>query len=335
MSTSEIFDIASAPARRRASGIIARTWRPALTIVALLAIGWMLWSTLEAPLRSLWYALMQFQSEIVRDMARAVRVVRLEGSQAATLLLSSAFAYGLLHALCPGHGKFVITSYALADDRTVRHAIAISFLAAAFQAITAVVLVTALFEILRATSRDMRQAQLVLEMASGGLIAVVGFVLLARSARKLLPDSLSARLPVLRPHNGKSPAGGCDCGHAHLPAPSDLPGRWSWGQAVVLAFSVGIRPCAGALLLLAFARSQGMIWLGIAGTFVMALGTAIMVSCLAVIAVRSRNMAARLAAVYDIRTASLGSFVTILAAGMIILLGIGLIMSSMRGSSPF
>jgi ABC-type nickel/cobalt efflux system permease component RcnA len=299
-----------------------------------LAIAWLSWSALDTPLRSVWHSLMQLQSEMVRGMARAVRAVRFEGSQAAPLLLLSAFAYGLLHALGPGHGKFVITSYALADDRTVRHAIAISFLAAAFQAITAVVLVTTLFEILRATSRDMRQAQLVLDMASGALIAVVGLVLLARSARKLLPASISARLPVLRSRNGTSPASGCDCGHAHLPAPSDLPSRWSWRQAVPLAFSVGIRPCTGAFLLLAFSRSQGMMWLGIVGTFVMALGTAIMISCLAVIAVRSRDMAARFAAVYDIRPARAGAAISTIAAGMIILLGLGLLMSAMRGSSP-
>ena len=52
-----------------------------------------------------------------------------------------------------------------------------------------------------------------------------------------------------------------------------------------LFFSVGLRPCSGALVVLAFALSQDLLFAGIVATFLMGLGTAIAVSILAAIAV--------------------------------------------------
>ena len=50
---------------------------------------------------------------------------------------------------------------------------------------------------------------------------------------------------------------------AHLPAPSQLQGAWSWRRALALAFAVGIRPCTGAILVLVFAIGQGLWWAGV------------------------------------------------------------------------
>jgi ABC-type nickel/cobalt efflux system permease component RcnA len=94
------------------------------------------------------------------------------------------------------------------------------------------------------------------------------------------------------PHDGHDHSA-C-CGHAHMPAPEALQGDWSWRRALSLSFAVGIRPCTGAILILVFALSQGLLWAGVLATFAMALGTAITVSALAAIAVGSREVAARL-----------------------------------------
>ena len=59
-------------------------------------------------------------------------------------------------------------------------------------------------------------------------------------------------------------------------------------------FSVGIRPCTGAILVLVFALTQGMFWAGVAATFAMAIGTAITVAALATLALGSRELALRL-----------------------------------------
>ena len=45
-------------------------------------------------------------------------------------LLGLSFGYGVFHAAGPGHGKALIASYMLANERALRRGIALSFLAA-------------------------------------------------------------------------------------------------------------------------------------------------------------------------------------------------------------
>jgi nickel/cobalt transporter (NicO) family protein len=100
-------------------------------------------------------------------------------------------------------------------------------------------------------------------------------------------------------HSGHNHAAGeaCDtCGHAHMPSPDALQKDWSLARMLTLAFAIGIRPCTGAILVLVFAISQGLLWAGVFATFAMAIGTAITVSTLAALAVGSRGFAERYAA---------------------------------------
>src|SRR5690606_1294014 len=96
-------------------------------------------------------------------------------------------------------------------------------------------------------------------------------------------------------HHAHTHADGACCGHAHMPDPKQLEGPLSWSKALAIAFSVGIRPCTGAILVLIFALSQGLLMAGVFATFAMALGTAITVSALASLAVGSRELAKRMA----------------------------------------
>ncbi|OKL44131.1 hypothetical protein A3843_10380 [Pseudovibrio exalbescens] len=84
---------------------------------------------------------------------------------------------------------------------------------------------------------------------------------------------------------------GC-CGHSHAPDPAQLKNvkldLWS-AWSIILA--IGLRPCTGALIVLAFALSQGMIWAGIASTLVMGIGTGITVAAIASLAVLARDTA--------------------------------------------
>ena len=63
---------------------------------------------------------------------------------------------------------------------------------------------------------------------------------------------------------------------------------------MAVVFSVGIRPCTGAILVLVFAVTQGLFWAGVAATFAMAFGTAITVALLATFALGSRELALKL-----------------------------------------
>ena len=66
-----------------------------------------------------------------------------------------------------------------------------------------------------------------------------------------------------------------------------------WREQLGVVLGVGLRPCSGALVVLVFALSQGILAAGIAAVFLMGLGTAITVSALAVLAVGAKGFAAR------------------------------------------
>ena len=83
--------------------------------------------------------------------------------------------------------------------------------------------------------------------------------------------------------------------HAHAPEPSELAGPGGWKRGLTAIFAVGLRPCSGAILVLVFTLAQGLFWAGVVATFVMGLGTAIMVAAIAVLSVLATHWAERFA----------------------------------------
>lgn len=319
------------------------------------------------------------QYDVNRRLAAAVREIRTGDPWFATLVLVGlSFAYGVLHAAGPGHGKAVISSYVLANEQTVRRGIALSFLAAAFQGLAALVFVGVLVLILRSTGMTQNMTEAWLESLSWGFVAAVGAWLLYTQIKSAFAKPAPAahvhdhghdhhhhhhdghhhaqdhdhhvhshghdhghthghgHARAHHPHDHVHAADGSCCSHAHMPDPSQLQGPWSWRQAFAIAFAIGIRPCSGAILLLIFAISQGLLWAGVLGTFAMAIGTAITVSFLAALAVGSRELAMRLGGGKEsvwgarVRTAA-----GIGGAGLVLGLGLVLMVGSLQGTNVF
>jgi ABC-type nickel/cobalt efflux system permease component RcnA len=135
-------------------------------------------------------------------------------------------------------------------------------------------------------------------------------------------------------HDGHGHAHGHDhghvhdehCGHSHGPMPSELAGPGGWRRGFGAIFTVGIRPCSGAILVLVFALAQGMFWAGIGATLVMGLGTAVTVSTIAVIAVSAKDMARRLSSGSEGGGALVMRGLEFGAAAMVLLFGVGLLL---------
>jgi ABC-type nickel/cobalt efflux system permease component RcnA len=109
--------------------------------------------------------------------------------------------------------------------------------------------------------------------------------------------------------------------------------RGGLAGAAAAVLSVGIRPCSGALVVLVFALAQGVFWAGIASTFLMALGTALTVAALAVLAVGAKDIARRLAGGDDRRAGRLMLGLELLAALFITLLGAALFAGALYGGA--
>jgi len=89
---------------------------------------------------------------------------------------------------------------------------------------------------------------------------------------------------------------------------------------------VGLRPCSGAILVLVFALAQGLFWAGIAATLVMGLGTAITVASIAVLTVSAKGVALRISGASEGSGALVMRGVEFAAAGLVLLLGAGLLL---------
>jgi nickel/cobalt transporter (NicO) family protein len=297
------------------------------------------------------------QAQFNRELAAAVRSLKTASPLSATLMLAAlSFAYGVLHAAGPGHGKAVISSYVLADGRTVRRGILLAFLAALIQALSALVVVGVLVLVLRATGLQIRAMEAWLETASWALVALVGVWLLYYQLRSAFRPAHAhaghhhhhadhhhdhgahphAHAHAHPPHTRAGGHGDTCEVCAHLPAAAELQGDWSWRRALALAFAVGVRPCTGAILVLVFAIGQGLLWAGVLSTFAMALGTAITVSVLAASAVGFRELAARLAGGGASKWADRVQMAAgLVGASLVLVLGAAFFWASLGASKPF
>jgi nickel/cobalt exporter len=327
-------------------------------------------------LGDVWSYVLAQQARINRELAGAVRQMKTGNVLDATLLLAFlSFTYGVLHAAGPGHGKAVISSYVLANEKTVKRGIMLSFLSAFIQALSAIAIVGVLAIALRATSLEISATERWIETISWGFVALVGIWLLYSQISKLFARpakaagahnhgqaEVSASAPVhagcgcghdhshdqghahthssshdahahSHAHAHHHDADGACCGHAHMPDPKDLEGHLSWSKALAIAFSVGIRPCTGAILVMIFAMSQGLLIAGVFATFAMALGTAITVSVLASLAVGSRELATRLAGGEGRAAGAVAAGIGILGSMLVFLMGAAFFVASLQGGT--
>jgi ABC-type nickel/cobalt efflux system permease component RcnA len=293
--------------------------------------------------------LLDTQRTLQSRLAVAVREMKKgDGWLGALTLIGLSFLYGLFHAAGPGHGKAVISSYVVANRTTVRRGVILSFAASAAQAFSAIGLVTVLAIGMNAAGLQIRQTVAQFEIASAALVILTGLWLLFTQLRRQL-TAFRAEIAAAHLHPAAAQHGheehhahhhhdhahgeDCGCGHAHMPLPQDFEGRWSLRHAAAVVFAVGIRPCTGAILILVFALTQGMFWAGVMATFAMALGTAIMVSALAILAVGSREAAARFAG--NLWADRIYGAAGTLGAVLIVLFGSALLYGAIYFPAPF
>ena len=115
--------------------------------------------------------------------------------------------------------------------------------------------------------------------------------------------------------------------HVHVVTPAALRGNWREQLGVV--FAVGIRPCSGALIVLAFALSQGLLFAGIVAVLLMGVGTAITTGALAAAAVGFKSLARTISGADNKVTATIVWWAELLAAIGVFAFGVLLVLASL------
>jgi nickel/cobalt exporter len=272
------------------------------------------------PTGTLGTAILSLQAAFSRNLQAAVSAWKQGGGAFGSLVLLG-FAYGVFHAAGPGHGKAVISAYIVAEERALRKAAILSLGAALVQALVAIGLVVLLSLLMRATAATMNRLTVQVETASFVLLTLMGFWMTWRKAGRLIGTLALARNPSAGAQEET-------CDHAHLPPPEVVGRLRSWRDMVAISISAGLRPCAGALIVLVFSLAQGVFAAGIAATLAMSLGTALTTSLIAALAVLAKAVALRLAGGRGGTGALLVSGLELTAAACVAVLGATLLLGT-------
>src|ERR1700745_4412227 len=91
------------------------------------------------------------QAAFYRSLSDFIRASKEDGA-AMWGLFGISFLYGVFHAVGPGHGKAVISSYLVANEEAWRRGVVLSFVSAGVQSVVAIIVVTIASVLLCATA---------------------------------------------------------------------------------------------------------------------------------------------------------------------------------------
>lgn len=184
------------------------------------------------------------------------------------LFLLVAFAYGVVHALGPGHGKTISCSYFLSRPGNIFQGLLMGNLVAFMHVFSAVVIVTAVYFILKTSGMTkFENLSATLQKLSYLLLLLLGLCLASKSIFDL--------------KTGK------DHTHAKDAQPADLK------SLIVVSVATGLVPCPGAAIILSFAIILNIMVAGFIAMFCIALGMGVTTSSFDLLAITSRKTVLR------------------------------------------
>ncbi|WP_157977892.1 nickel/cobalt transporter [Paraburkholderia kururiensis] len=275
----------------------------------------------------------------------------------ATLVVVS-FGYGALHALGPGHGKLVVSTWLGSRRTRLADAVLLSAWTAAVQAFSAIGLVLGAAWFTHAGLMSVMPHAASMETVSYLLLCVTSaWAIRSRGARSQCCDEA----PVVRlaHHAGEdapqaAPDAADGVGGDEAPVGAYLRNRLTRvaqekprlaagagpvlsraavdarpvsedrarskiRQIATLGLAAGVRPCIGAIFALVTSMANGALAAGVVATVAMAAGVATTVTLIGLGSIGANRTLARLALRYRIRSARAGRMVAVGAIAMILL----------------
>lgn len=236
------------------------------------------------------------QREFQNILAREILEIRSGNLSALFNLLLISGAYGVVHAIGPGHGKVLIGAAALTSEKTARHMAGIGFISSLFQGVTAILITYGVLGILLLTSKTLiGTAENYLAPLSFIAMAAVGLWIIYRGVRAIIQsaslgkDATSCSHDTHHKHDHDH-SHSCASGCKHMPDAKEVETIHSWRDALLIIVSIGIRPCSGALIVLIITWKFGLIGAGILSAMAMAAGTGLVVAAAALFASKIRSV---------------------------------------------
>lgn len=255
------------------------------------------------------FKVMEWQREFNLQISASLRALNENSHQAGIWLMLISFIYGVFHAVGPGHGKFILGTYLSLETTKIPKTIKITLLAAIFQGLVAVGLVTLLVVVLTLSRQHFNLTLTWVERGSFIMMILFGCYWIFQSIRSVWknlakkkeiikpikinkiqsiqqPMAYTAKLATDHVHSEH-----CGCGHKHLPSSEEMENIQDWKSMMMVIVSIGLRPCTGAVLVLFLAYTVDLYMWGVASALVMALGTGLTLTLFALFVLFSRNKA--------------------------------------------
>ena len=233
-----------------------------------------------------------WQRDVNQQMSGLLQAVAANPAQAGGALLLFSFVYGVLHALGPGHGKVVITTWLATHPSKLKSSLGLTFASSLLQGLVAIGLVLVVLSLLALPARQLHMSSFWLEKGSFLLVGALGLMLCWRAIKTLRVLLRRPTFNAFTPHHVHSKH--CGCGHQHLPTAQQLDRGDDWRARLMIILSMGMRPCSGAIMVLLFSKVIGVFGWGMTSALAMAAGTSLTISSLALVVHSFRTLAVRL-----------------------------------------
>lgn len=313
-----------------------RNHRPALLLlIALLLIGlvgFYLWQAFP----QFWLQSQRWKMELSRYISQLFNLASQHPVEAMWTTLIASLSYGFLHAVGPGHGKVIMSTYLSTHPAKLKTSLKFSLCAAMLQAIVAISLVSVLLLALDSgISQINAQAEHLISMSYVAMI-LLGLIVAWKALKQYFASTKSKSIVSIKPPIigeqlkvsavpfaavGGASRDTCGCGHQHVANADMLSHANSRKDYLAIVFSIGIRPCSGALMALIFAKSLNVYWLGVISALAMGFGTAVAIGLLAWLSLSGGKLAKRYSALSGQKYQVFRLSVKLVAASLIGLIG--------------
>ena len=233
-----------------------------------------------------------WQRDVNQQMSGLLKAVAENPTKAGGSLLIFSFLYGVLHALGPGHGKIVITTWLATHPSKLKSSIGLTLASSLLQGLVAIALVIVVLTVLQLPARQLHMSSFWLEKGSYALVGVLGVLLCWRAIKKLRALLRKPTFKAFTAHHVHDAH--CGCGHQHLPTQEQLQSTDDWRARLMIILSMGMRPCSGAIMVLLFSKVIGVFSWGVVSALAMAAGTSLTITSLALLVHSFRQLAVKL-----------------------------------------
>ncbi len=243
-----------------------------------------------------------WQQQLREKMSSLIREAKTKQTLAPFfILIASGFAYGVVHAAGPGHGKAVALSYILSCRPNFFHGIVFGNIVALTHGFSAICFVLTVKYLLNAGfSSSLETMTNITQTISYALITCLGLFIFFTTIIKWIKNKAIQHKPSTR----------------------------IFSNPFITAIAVGVIPCPGVVMVMLFAISMDLTWLGILLGTTISLGMASTITLIVIAGVSGKTALFALASRHTRLLTILEYLIAVIAGLMVACLGFILLLTT-------